>query len=164
MIHFSSGFLKQAVLVSVACSLLSGCVLLDLVNPCPGPREADALEPNDTQATATVLNQVREASINVRETDVFAFEANAGQQLKVIARILENNGNDQGGLNVLIEGPNNLRLERNTIDNRLEITALGMGTHYLTVTDGSRKYADCFVCTCATGRGSRYSLELQLVP
>ena len=165
MIHFSSRFLKQAILVAVALTLLNSCVILDLVNPCPGPREADALEPNDTQATATVLNQVREANINKLETDVFAFAASAGQKWQVIPRIFEGNGNDQAGLNLLIEGPNNLRLERNTIYNpRPELTALGTGTHFLTVTDGSRKYVDCFVCTCSTGRGSKYSLELKTVP
>jgi hypothetical protein len=160
----SSRFLKQAVLVSAAL-LLNSCVLLDLVNPCLGPREADALEPNDTPATATVLNQVREASINLHETDVFAFEASAGQKLHVIARILEGNGNDQPGLNLQIEGPNNFRLEQNTMYNsNPEFSPLGTGTHLLTVTDGSRKHADCFVCTCATGRGSRYSLELKSLP
>jgi hypothetical protein len=165
MISFSSRFLKQAVLVSLALTLLNSCVILDLVNPCPGPREADALEPNDTQSTATVLNQVLNANINKLETDVFAFEASAGQKWQVISRIFEGNGNDQAGLNLLIEGPNNFRLEQNTMYNsRPEFTALGTGTHFLTVTDGSRKYADCFVCTCATGRGSKYSLELKPIP
>jgi hypothetical protein len=166
MTNLSRNLLKPIILVTVALTLLNSCVLLDLVSPpCPGPREADTLEPNDTQATATVLNQVRNANINKLETDVFAFEASAGQKWQVIPRIFEGNGNDQAGLNLLIEGPNNFRLEKNTIYKpRPEFTALGTGTHFLTVTDGSRKLADCFVCTCATGRGSKYSLELQSIP
>jgi hypothetical protein len=145
--------------------LLSGCVLLDAISPCPGPRAADALEPNDTRQTATPLTQLRESSLNPGETDVFQFEASAEGKLQLTTRILEGNGNDQPGLNLLIEGPNSFKLEKKSgsADNTIELVAAGAGTHFLTVTDGSRKYADCLVCTC-TGRGPKYSLELKVMP
>jgi hypothetical protein len=144
--------------------LLSGCVLLDALSPCPGPGAADALEPNDTRQTATPLTQLRESSLNPGETDVFQFEASAGGKLQLTTRILKGNGNDQPGLNLLIEGPNSFRLEKKSAQaDTLELVAAGAGTHFLTVTDGSRKYADCLVCTC-TGRGPKYSLELKVMP
>ncbi len=149
----------------IAPLVLSGCVFLDVLSPCPGPRAADALEPNDTQQTATPLTQLRESSLNPGETDVFQFEASAGGKLQLSTRILEGNGNDQPGLNLLVEGPNSFKLEKKSIGaNDLElVVAAGAGTHYVTVTDGSQKYADCLVCTC-TGRGPKYSLELKVVP
>ena len=144
----------------IAPLVLSGCVLLDAFSPCPGPRAADTLEPNDTQQLATPLNQQREASLNPGETDVFQFEASAGGKLQLTTRILEGNGNDNPGLNLLVEGPNSFKLEKKSVQaDGLELVAAGAGTHFLTVTDGSRKYADCLVCTC-TGRGPKYSLEL----
>jgi hypothetical protein len=144
--------------------LLSGCVLLDALSPCPGPRAADALEPNDTRQTATPLNQLRESSLNPGETDVFQFEASAGGKLQLTTRILEGNGNDEPGLNLLLEGPNSFKLEKKSVRaDTLELVVAGAGTHFLTVTDGSRKYADCLVCTC-TGRGPKYSLELKVLP
>jgi hypothetical protein len=143
--------------------LLSGCVLLDAISPCPGPRAADALEPNDTQQTATPLTQLRESSLNPGETDVFQFEASAGGKLQLTTRILEGNGNDEPGLNLLVEGPNSFRLEKKSVRaDGIEIITAGTGIHFLTVTDGSRKYADCLVCICA-GRGPKYSLELKVV-
>jgi hypothetical protein len=148
----------------IAPFVLSGCVLLDALSPCPGPRPADALEPNDTRQTATPLTQLRESGLNPGETDVFQFEASAGQKLQLATRILESNGNDEPGLNLLVEGPNSFRLEKKSAQaDTLELVAAGAGTHFLTVTDGSRKYADCLVCTC-TGRGPKYSLELRVVP
>jgi hypothetical protein len=148
----------------IAPFVLSGCVLLDALSPCPGPRAADALEPNDTRQTATPLTQLRESSLNPGETDVFQFEASAGGKLQLTTRILKGNGNDQPGLNLLIEGPNSFRLEKKSAQaDTLELVAAGAGTHFLTVTDGSRKYADCLVCTC-TGRGPKYSLELKVMP
>jgi hypothetical protein len=149
----------------IAPFVLSGCVLLDALSPCPGPRAADALEPNDTRQTATPLTQLRESSLNPGETDVFQFEASAEGKLQLITRILEGNGNDNPGLNLLVEGPNSFKLEKKSgsADNTIELVAAGAGTHFLTVTDGSRKYADCLVCTC-TGRGPKYSLELKVVP
>jgi hypothetical protein len=148
----------------IAPLVLSGCVLLDAFSPCPGPRAADALEPNDTRQTATPLTQLRESSLNPGETDVFQFEASAGGKLQLNTRILESNGNDEPGLNLLVEGPNSFRLEKKSAQaDTLELVAAGAGTHFLTVTDGSRKYADCLVCTC-TGRGPKYSLELKAVP
>jgi hypothetical protein len=148
----------------IAPLVLSGCVLLDALSPCPGPRAADALEPNDTRQTATPLNQLRESSLNPGETDVFQFEASAGGKLQLTTRILEGNGNDQPGLNLLVEGPNSFKLEKKFVQaDTLELVAAGAGTHFLTVTDGSRKYADCLVCTC-TGRGPKYSLELKVLP
>ena len=143
--------------------LLSGCVLLDAINPCPPPRAADALEPNDTRATSTRLAQKLEADLNPKETDVYNFEALAAQQYTFEAWILEDNGNDDSGLNLLIEGPNNFRLEKLRPFDVLEFTTPNTATYYLTVTDGSKKYADCFRCTC-TGRGPKYSLELKVVP
>jgi hypothetical protein len=144
--------------------LLSGCVLLDALSPCPGPRAADALEPNDTRQTATPLNQLRESSLNPGETDVFQFEASAGGKLQLTTRILEGNGNDEPGLNLLLEGPNSFKLEKKSVRaDTLELVVAGAGTHFLTVTDGSRKYADCLVCTC-TGRGPKYSFELKVLP
>jgi hypothetical protein len=148
----------------IAPFVLSGCVLLDALSPCPGPRAADALEPNDSRQTATPLTQLRESSLNPGETDVFQFEASAGGKLQLNTRILESNGNDEPGLNLLVEGPNSFRLEKKSAQaDTLELVAAGAGTHFLTVTDGSRKYADCLVCTC-TGRGPKYSLELKAVP
>ncbi len=144
----------------IAPLVLSACVLLDALSPCPGSRAADALEPNDSRQTATPLTQLRESSLNPGETDVFQFEASIGQKLQLTTRILEGNGNDIPGLNLLVEGPNCLKLEKKSVQaDGLELVAAGAGTHFLTVTDGSRKYADCLVCTC-TGRGPKYSLEL----
>ena len=143
--------------------LLSGCVLLDAISPCPPPRAADALEPNDTTATSTRLTQKLEASLNPKETDVYNFEAIAAQKYSLEAWILEVNGNDDPGLNLLIEGPNNFRLEKFRPFDVLEFTTPNAGTYHLTVTDGSKKYADCIVCTC-TGRGPKYSLELKVLP
>ena len=144
--------------------LLSGCVLLDLINPCPPPRAADALEPNDTRATSTRLTQKLEADLNPKEIDVYNFQAIAAQKYSLISRILQGNGNDDSGLNLLIEGPNDFRLEKlRPVNGELEFITLNAGTYYLTVTDGARKYADCFRCTC-TGRGPKYSLELKVLP
>jgi hypothetical protein len=155
---------KQLVLILFTPFVLSGCVLLDAISPCPGPRAADALEPNDTRQTATPLTQLRESSLNPGETDVFQFEASAEGKLQLTSRILEGNSNDQPGLNLLVEGPNSFKLEKKSVRaDDLELVAAGTGTHFLTVTDGSRKYADCLVCTC-TGRGPKYSLELKVVP
>jgi hypothetical protein len=148
----------------IAPLFLSGCVLLDAFSPCPGPRSADTLEPNDTRQTATPLTQLREASLNPGETDVYQFEASSGQKLQLTTRILEGNGNDNPGLNLLVEGPNSFKLEKKSVQaDGLELVVTGAGTHFLTVTDGSRKYADCLVCTC-TGRGPKYSLELKVMP
>ena len=140
--------------------LLSGCVLLDAISPCPPPRAADSLEPNDTRATSTRLTQKLEAGLNPKETDVYNFEALAAQKYSLEAWILEDNGNDSPGLNLLVEGPNSFRLEKLRPFDSLEFITPNAGIYYLTVTDGSKKYADCFRCTC-TGRGPKYSLELK---
>ena len=126
----------------IAPLVLSGCVLLDALSPCPGPRAADALEPNDSRQTATPLTQLRESSLNPGEIDVFQFEASTGQKLQLTTRILEGNGNDEPGLNLLLEGPNSFKLEQKSVQAvGLEVIPIRTGTHFLTVTDGSRKYA-----------------------
>jgi hypothetical protein len=151
-------------LLALALLNLTSCGLLDAISPCPPPRIADALEPNDTPATATPLTGLLEGNLNPGETDVFTFETSSASPRQLRALIVEGNGNDRPGLNILIEGPGGFRLERAAFNaGFLEFTPLAAGTHILTITDGSRPYADCLVCTC-TGRGPKYTVEVHSVP
>ncbi len=145
-------------IIGLATLLVSCGVILNILSPCPPARLADALEPNDNLDLATPLNQKLEANLNPKEIDVYRFEVSANQHYTLNAFIIQGNGNDEAGLNLLLEGPNNFRLTlRNGVNELVLATA---GTYFLTVTDGSRPYPDCIVCTC-TGRGPQYSLELK---
>ena len=139
--------------------VLTGCgFILNAISPCPPPRNADALEPNDVPVTASPLTQKLEANLNPKEIDVYRFEVSAARKYSLEAFILEGNGNDQPGLDMILEGPNNFRLTLR--DGFREFNLPTTGTYFLTVVDGSRPYPDCIVCTC-TGRGPKYSLELK---
>lgn len=123
------------------------------------PRPADALEPNDTPETATLLTASLEASTNPREVDVYRFEAQANQNLTLKIDQLEG-GNYDSKYTLKVVGTNGFGAEKSDIQ-RLELAfrTTQAGPYFATLSELSNVPADCVVCICRT-RGSVYRLSL----
>lgn len=141
-------------------ALLSGCLCRNRVPNFP----PDQLEPNDTPAQATVLtlgSPVQAAINEGDEPDVFRFEAEQGQTIRVHVASLE------GGalhLDVLLEGPSDsvtadLPDHFESFPASLAYVVTETGTHFLTL-EGD--YVGPPDALCIRGR-LRYELLVDVV-
>jgi Bacterial pre-peptidase C-terminal domain len=152
----------QAVLCIALSMILTGCWAFNCSSV--NLRLPDALEPNDTPSTATVLETTREATFNSEENDTYQFTATAGEQLTITVETLEAGVQSARYALCLTDtkGLKGIRCDDRAYpeEPNLTFTATQSGTYVLDVVEP--KFGCRHICGCPV-RGSSYRITLERV-